>query len=43
VAAKPSAARVGTLVVMKRLYRLGPVRTIELLVMRPDRARWKLD
>jgi hypothetical protein len=33
VAAKPSAARMGTIVIMVRLYSLPGLQTIELLVM----------
>src|ERR1700730_883679 len=33
VAAKPSAARMGTMAIMGRLYRLAVSQTIELLVM----------
>jgi hypothetical protein len=33
IAAKPSAARMGTMTIMRRLYRLAGKQTIELLVM----------
>src|SRR5665647_1075550 len=41
-AAKPSAARMGTMVVMRRPYRLVGVQTIELLVMYFSSARRSL-